>query len=93
MQLPLEVFCERWRLGQNLFEGRRVFLVLKLLRLVSRIEIVLKLTTEIDFFEGGARRFRCKFVTGFQARSFSVGINRKLCFAFWSERAFRFNLT
>src|SRR6185503_596306 len=52
VELPLEMFRERWWARQKLFEGGSVFLVFDLLRLVTRIEIVLKLASEIDLFEG-----------------------------------------
>ena len=58
VQLPFQMFGERRRFGQKLFEGRRVFLVLKLLRLVSGIEVVLKLAAEIDFLKSIARSVR-----------------------------------
>ena len=74
MQLPFEVLAQRRRPGKKLFEGGRVFLVLELLCLVTRVEVILKLPSKIHFFKWVARRFRRKFLAGFYAGSFGVGI-------------------
>src|SRR5256885_10207986 len=51
LKLPFEVLAQRRRPGQKLFKGRRVFFVFKLLRLVARIEVILKLASKIHFFK------------------------------------------
>ena len=57
MQLPFEMIGERRRPGQKLFKGWRVFFVLNLLSLVTRIEIILKLAAEVDLLKWIAGRF------------------------------------
>src|SRR5712692_4528731 len=84
---------ERRRPGEKLFEGWRVFLILKLLRLVTGIEIILKLTSEIDLFKSVSRSLRCKLLTCFQARSLRIRVGSKLRFSLWQKSCFRFTLT
>ena len=52
------MFGERRGAGEELLEGRRVLLVLELLRLVAGVEVVLKLTTEVNLLEGVAGLLR-----------------------------------
>src|SRR5215207_9910622 len=54
VELPLQVLGERGRARQELLEGRRVLLVLVLLRLVAGVEVVLELAAEVDLLEGVA---------------------------------------
>src|SRR2546427_2799122 len=68
VELPLQMLGERRWLSEKLFEGGRIFLILKLLRLVTGIEVILKLTSEIDFLERVARILGCKLLACFQAR-------------------------
>ena len=56
VQLPFEMFGGDGGLLE-LFEGGSVFFVLDLLRFVAGIEVVLKLTSEVDLFKRIALRF------------------------------------
>src|SRR5829696_3710228 len=51
VELPLEMFSQRWWTCQKLFEGGSVFLVFDLLCFVTGIEIVLELASEVDLLK------------------------------------------
>ena len=62
MQLPFEMVSKGRCSGEELFEGGSVFLIFEFLGLISRIEIVLKLATEIYFFKSVPRGLSSRFV-------------------------------
>src|SRR5437870_11536397 len=57
VKLPFQMFGKRRAPCQKLFESWGVFFVLELLRFVSRIKIVLKLTAKVHFFKSIAGSF------------------------------------
>src|ERR1700730_2066929 len=57
VKLPLEMIGKRWGPGQKLFEGGRILFVFDLLRLITRVEVILKLSPKINFLKSIARGF------------------------------------
>ena len=86
------MISQRRRPGEKLFEGGRVFFVLKFLRLVTGIEVVLELSAKIHFFKRIARGIRCGVFARFQSPSFSIAAGGDFTFRFRHELNFSFGI-
>src|SRR2546425_12885460 len=57
VKLPLEMIGKRWSPGKKLFKGGGILFVFDLLRLITRVEVILKLSPKINFLKSIARGF------------------------------------